>query len=347
MKKKYAYYSEWDKGKAAWLRELIRRGAIAPGEVDERSIHDVKPGDLAGFAQCHFFAGIGVWSHALRQAGWPDSRECWTGSCPCPSFASNGKQRGFADPRHLWPEWARLVGEHRPPVVLGEQVEAAVGYGWWDLVAHDLERAGYAAGASVLTSAYFGGVDIRHRLYFVGVAEHAAGARLQPEAGGVQVQDAGGRRAPARRLAHAERDGEQYPAREVGRAERARAGQEPRLHEAEAAVDDGPAAVGEPGGRPENVARDRGEVFRRALGPGHWQDADWLLCRDRRWRPVEPGAFPLDHGDTGGVEPGGKGERRVKEMMLRGYGDAINAVVATEFVRAVMSVLPRKKPASR
>lgn len=78
-----AYYNENDPFAAAWLRELIKAGHIAPGEVDTRSIEDVVPSDLAGFRQCHFFAGIGVWSYALRLAGWPDDRPVWTGSCPC------------------------------------------------------------------------------------------------------------------------------------------------------------------------------------------------------------------------------------------------------------------------
>lgn len=66
-----AYYNEIEPFAAAWLRELIKAGHIAPGVVDERSIEDVCPNDLAGFTQCHFFAGIGVWSYALRCAGWP------------------------------------------------------------------------------------------------------------------------------------------------------------------------------------------------------------------------------------------------------------------------------------
>lgn len=41
-----AYYNEFDPKAAAWLRELIKMGLIAPGEVDERSIVDVKPEDL-------------------------------------------------------------------------------------------------------------------------------------------------------------------------------------------------------------------------------------------------------------------------------------------------------------
>lgn len=60
------YYNENDKHTAAWLRELIKRGLIADGVVDERSIEDVAPNDVRGFTQCHFFAGIGGWPYALR-----------------------------------------------------------------------------------------------------------------------------------------------------------------------------------------------------------------------------------------------------------------------------------------
>lgn len=67
-----AYYNEINPDAAAHLRSLIAAGQIAPGIVDERSIEDVRPDELAGYAQCHFFAGIGIWSLALRQAGIPD-----------------------------------------------------------------------------------------------------------------------------------------------------------------------------------------------------------------------------------------------------------------------------------
>ena len=73
-----SYYNEFDPFAAAWLRELIKDGQIADGEVDERSIVDVRPDDLRGFTQCHFFAGIGGWSYALRLAGWPDDAPVWT-----------------------------------------------------------------------------------------------------------------------------------------------------------------------------------------------------------------------------------------------------------------------------
>lgn len=48
-----AWYNEHDPYAAAWLRNLIEAGHIAPGVVDERSIEDVVPDELSGFAQCH------------------------------------------------------------------------------------------------------------------------------------------------------------------------------------------------------------------------------------------------------------------------------------------------------
>jgi DNA (cytosine-5)-methyltransferase 1 len=116
-----AYYNEHDKNAAAWIRELIKEGVITDGEVDERSIEDVLPADLAGFDRCHFFAGIGVWDYALNLAGWGD-RPVWTGSCPCQPFSAAGKGEGFADERHLWPAWFHLIEICRPDALFGEQV---------------------------------------------------------------------------------------------------------------------------------------------------------------------------------------------------------------------------------
>lgn len=90
-----AFYNEFDSFAAPWLRNLISKDLVANGRVDERSIRELASTDLDGFRQCHFFAGIGVWSYALRLAGWPDDREVWTGSCPVsPSApqASGGSQ---------------------------------------------------------------------------------------------------------------------------------------------------------------------------------------------------------------------------------------------------------------
>src|SRR5207248_4568857 len=141
------YYNEIDPFAAAWLRELIKAGHISDGLVDERSIEDVQPSELSEFKQCHFFAGIGVWSYALRLAGWPDDRQVWTGSCPCQPFSAAGKRKGTADERHLWPSWFHLIEQCRPVAIFGEQVEASITQGWLDLVQDDLEGIGYTIGA--------------------------------------------------------------------------------------------------------------------------------------------------------------------------------------------------------
>ncbi len=60
---------------------------------------------------------------------------------------------------------------------------------------------------------------------------------------------------------------------------------------------------------------------------GVWRDPDWLLCRDGRWRPVEPGTFPLADGISG------------RMGLLRGYGNAIVPPLAAEFVTAFLESL--------
>ena len=162
-----AYYNEIEPYAAQWLRNLIKEGLIADGEVDTRSIVDVAPDDLRGFTQCHFFAGIGGWSHALRLAGWPDDRPVWTGSCPCQPFSVAGKGTGTDDPRHLWPHFHRLIAACRPPVVLGEQVAGKAGYGWFDGVRADLEGIGYAGRAVDIPALAVNAPHIRQRLYWV------------------------------------------------------------------------------------------------------------------------------------------------------------------------------------
>jgi DNA (cytosine-5)-methyltransferase 1 len=174
-----AYYNEIDPYAAQWLRNLIAAGHLPDGEVDERSIAEVEPGDLRGFDECHFFAGIGGWPLALRMAGWT-ARNTWTGSAPCQPFSSAGQQRGADDERHLWPEFFRLIRECRPPAVFGEQVAAAIKHGWLDGVASDLEGEGYAVGAAVLGAHSVGAPHRRDRLYFVAHAEWDEQSRQEP-----------------------------------------------------------------------------------------------------------------------------------------------------------------------
>lgn len=162
-----AYYNEIEPFAAQWLRNLIAAGHIAPGDVDERSIVAIPAHDLKDYTQCHFFAGIGGWSLALRLAGWPDERPVWTGSCPCQPLSSAGQRKGHADERHLWPAFHRLISECRPATIFGEQVAGKDGFEWLAGVRADLEDAGYACGAADLCAAGAGAPHLRQRLFWV------------------------------------------------------------------------------------------------------------------------------------------------------------------------------------
>jgi DNA (cytosine-5)-methyltransferase 1 len=173
-----AYYNEIDKYAAQWLRNLISAGHIAPGDVDERSIVDVHPDDLKGYTQCHFFAGIGGWSLALRMSGWPDGKAVWTGSCPCQPFSVSGQRKAHADERHLWPSFYRLIKEWTPSDVFGEQVASPDGREWFAGVRADLEDLGYASGAADLCAAGVGAPHPRQRLYWVANLDQAGWSNI-------------------------------------------------------------------------------------------------------------------------------------------------------------------------
>lgn len=194
-----AYYNDVDPYVAKWTRNLIEAGHLAPGVVDERSIRDLKPADVASYRQCHFFAGVGTWSRVLRDAGWPDDIHIWSGSCPCQDFSSAGKRRGFNGDLHLWPEWFRLIAACRPAVVVGEQVASKAGRAWLDLVLADLEGAGYTCRAFDLPAASVGGPHARQRLYFVAYS----GERGREVVGAPWLHDRGQRRDDATRCCEA------------------------------------------------------------------------------------------------------------------------------------------------
>ena len=265
------YYNEYDPAAAQWLRNLIAAGHLPAGDVDERSIEDVRPADLTGYVQCHFFAGIAGWPLALALAGWPDDRPVWTGSCPCQPFSAAGSGSGFDDERHLWPAWQHLIRQCRPAVIFGEQVASPAALSWLNLVSADLENAGYAVGAADLCAASVGAPHIRQRLYWVADTDSE-------------------RRAWKRLLLRAEEGGRH----------------ESKVLEA--------AGGGSAGGNGRSSSTTH----------GGWTDADWLRCRDGKWRPVEPGAFPLADGIPG------------RMVRLRAYGNAIVPQVAAEFVRAYL-----------
>lgn len=310
-----AYYNEIDPYAARWLRNLIAAGHIAPGDVDERSIVDVRPDDLKGYEQCHFFAGIGGWSHAARLAGWPDDRPLWTGSCPCQPFSAAGLRKGEADERHLWPVLAALIRERRPAVVAGEQVASKDGLGWLDGVCADLEAADYSVWAADYCAASVGAPHIRQRLWWV-----ADTAAFRPqkhdsnEVGRVFVeQGASGGMADAER---GRREGWAISSSRSATEFAAKNGASFGLAD----------SISERGRGGTAGGWDAGDA--RKPGQNGW-GSHHVGCADGRKRRIEPSIQPLAHGVSNRVG------------RLRAYGNAIVPQVAAEILRAYLQ--PRRE----
>lgn len=301
-----AYYNEIDPYAAQWLRNLMDYDLILPGEVDERSIVEVHPDDLKGFTQCHFFAGIGGWSLAARLARWPDDRRLWTGSCPCQPFSVAGGGSGFNDPRHLWPEFLRLITKHRPTEVFGEQVASKHADAWIDLVQLDLEALDYAFGCVPFPAAGIGSPHIRDRNYWVGYTNDS-----RPQGWSSTLSDY------VRQIGQAAARGTAFGLADSSSRRREMAVQHNRSRD---------AADTE---RQASIARsNRFDFARPGATNNTWRDADWLCCRDSKWRPVEPGTQPLAHGVSS------------RMGRLRAYGNAIVPQQAAQFIEVVMELRP-------
>ncbi|TXH10676.1 MAG: DNA cytosine methyltransferase [Spirochaetes bacterium] len=333
-----ALYNEIENYPARWLVNLSAAGKIAKGVVIEDDIRNLRAHHLENVTQAHFFAGIGVWSYALRLAGWPDDLPVWTGSCPCQPFSVAGRGKGTEDARHLWPDWFRLIDECRPPVIFGEQVASPAGLDWFDAVSADLERAGYAVGAADLCAAGVGAPHIRQRLYFVAVADRerrqGLDALLRRGRQDEDLSEATKRAAPGG-LAHGDHRGSQERGEQSARQEQPTF---ERGSEASILGDSGDEGSWWDARTILSEEREGCSAWRttRRLADelelagatrGFWRGADWLYCRDRRLRPVEPGSFPLAHGASARVG------------RTSAYGNAIVAQVAATFIRAVMETL--------
>lgn len=324
------YYNENDPKAAARLRELIAAGHIPPGDVDTRSITEVRAHEIARYTQQHFFAGIGGWSLALRIAGWPDDRPVRTGSCPCQPFSQAGKGKGEADERHLWPVFRDLTALGTPTVTFGEQVASKAGRQWLAGIRADLEGLGYAVGAADLCAAGVGAPHIRQRLFWMANPGHQSARRgTTPR----QAQDGwsfgdtsgrghtGGLAGPNGRNAGAEWEqcgGEQRQQPEDGPAFPGGGGHpiDPRL--------EGHAGHGDD--RSES-GRNHSESCGPASTSGRpWDTYELLPCTDGKARRIEPGSPPPAHGVP------------ARMVRLRGYGNAIVPQVAAEFILAYLDI---------
>lgn len=352
-----AYYNEKDRYCCDWLSNLIDAELIMPGKIDDRSIVDVRPDDVADYERVHFFAGIGGWDYALNLAGW--NRPVWTGSCPCQPFSLAGKQKGFADERHLWPIWRELIRIGRPATVFGEQVASASA--WLGLVRGDLEAMGYAVGAIPIEAASAGADHLRDRYWFVANREGFYGRRgpEHSEPGEIRLAqpcdpgdlgDANGAGLAVGSIAEVQR----------GDVRSKGAPSSPTGHRGDTVADSDSSAIRlEPGWssgacwpgarehrddseagldvadsevltnprqrlREEQQRHDYPDVER-----GDWSsELSWVIGADGKARRTKPGIRLLAHGIPNRVG------------LLRGFGNAIDPRPAAAFIEAAMNSLP-------
>lgn len=334
-----AYYNEFDKKAASWLRELIAENIIPPGDVDERSITDVDPNELAGYRQLHFFAGVGGWPIAARLAGWPDDREIVTGSCPCQPFSVAGKGAGTADARHLWPDFFRIIRARRPACVMGEQVAAAVGKDWLLGVRTDMEGIGYAGRGIVVPACAVNAPHRRDRLWFAYgdfTLGHGHGQGLAQRERVTGIPGGTNGTPQGQDLA--------YTGAVDGRSLEFAQGIGRREGRAESGVRSGWATAARPGLSCGDVAYRPGERGERRQdtsgsnrGPGAeagratgdaWDGAKWLVCHDGKARRVEPSIRLLVNGIPH------------RAPLIRGYGNAIVPQIAAEMMAAWLEEFP-------
>jgi DNA (cytosine-5)-methyltransferase 1 len=99
-----------------------------------------------------------------------DTIDIITGGYPCQPFSVAGRKKGEKDPRHLWPEYFRLVKECRPTWVIGENVGGHIKLGL-DTVLENLESQGYAVRTFSIPASAVGANHKRERVWIVAYSE--------------------------------------------------------------------------------------------------------------------------------------------------------------------------------
>ena len=238
---------------------------------------------------------------------------------PCQPLSVAGQRQGDVDQRHLWPAFHRLIAERRPATILGEQVAGKDGREWMAAVRADLEALGYAVGVACLPAAGLGAPHLRYRLFWVA---HAASRRSlgsidrreRDEGGGPQQPPGNG---PSGLLAYAERQRVRGEARNDDGAPGEISGE---VRQQRLRPDGGPgAATGvladaqgnrcdlKPGVADLKAGAGIVGIDQPANGGrigwprppnGFWSDADWIFCRDGKWRPAQSSILALAHGTS-------------------------------------------------
>ena len=141
-------FVEWEVWPRAVLVAAQRAGYFAPAPIwDDLRSFDARP-----------FCG----AFDIVLAGYP-----------CQPFSAAGKRGGADDPRHLWPDVARVIGECRPEWVFLENVAGHVTLGL-ESVLRELWGMGYAPAAGLFSAAEVGAPHQRLRIFILAHTDEPA-----------------------------------------------------------------------------------------------------------------------------------------------------------------------------
>ena len=120
-----------------------------------------------------------VWDNVKTFDGrpWRDRVDILSAGYPCQPFSSAGKRRGTKDPRHLWPDIARIVDEAQPEWLFLENVPHHLRVGF-PVVGGDLRSMGFRFVAGLHSARETGAAHFRRRLFILAHRDGDVGGRL-------------------------------------------------------------------------------------------------------------------------------------------------------------------------
>jgi DNA (cytosine-5)-methyltransferase 1 len=112
------------------------------------------------------FSDIKELTYEKLKANGINNIDIITGGYPCQPFSVAGRKKGEEDPRHVWPEYFRIIKELRPTWVIGENVGGHIKLGL-DTVLENLESEGYSARTFSISAASIGANHKRERVWIL------------------------------------------------------------------------------------------------------------------------------------------------------------------------------------
>ena len=153
--------------------------------------------ESTGYFETAAFCEIEPYCQKVLKKHWPDvpifddirklkgkdigAIDIITGGYPCQPFSVAGKQKAEQDPRHLWPEYFRLIQELRPTWVIGENVSGHIKLGL-DTVLEDLASEGYSTRTFSISASSIGANHKRERIWTVANSNDSRDRTSQHEA---------------------------------------------------------------------------------------------------------------------------------------------------------------------